>query len=271
MAQNIEEWYKQLPIITRCYATLSVVTTGACALEIVTPLQLYFNSRLIFQNFEVWRLLTNFLFFGNLGIDFIFHMYFLVRYSKALEEGSFRGKSADFLWMLLFGAFIMLSIAPFINVQFLGMSLTFMMVYVWGRRHQYVQLSFLGLFTFTAPYLPWVLMAFSLLLGGSVVQDMVGLVAGHIYYFLEDIYPRMSGRRLLKTPGIVKALFPRDDPIHSVDDNQDAQQWQAQRQQFGAVNNNNQGDFQDRRGTEVPNENNDQNQNQIPNNQQHVD
>ena len=34
-------------------------------------------------------------------------------------------------------------------------------VYVWGRRHQYVNLSFLGIFTFTAPYLPWVLLAFS--------------------------------------------------------------------------------------------------------------
>ncbi len=38
-----------------------------------------------------------------LGLDFVFHMFFLVKYSKSLEEGSFRGRSADFLWMLLFG------------------------------------------------------------------------------------------------------------------------------------------------------------------------
>ena len=37
------------------------------------------------------------------GLDFVFHMFFLVKYSKSLEEGSFRGRSADFLWMLLFG------------------------------------------------------------------------------------------------------------------------------------------------------------------------
>ena len=36
------------------------------------------------------------------------------------------------------------------------------------------------------------------------------MAAGHAYYFLEDVYPRMSGRRLLKTPGIIKALFPGD-------------------------------------------------------------
>lgn len=38
------------------------------------------------------------------GLDFVFHMFFLVKYCKALEEGSFRSRSSDFLWMLIFGA-----------------------------------------------------------------------------------------------------------------------------------------------------------------------
>lgn len=105
-------------------------------------------------------------------------MFFLVKYSKSLEEGSFRGRSADFLWMLLFGGGLLTAIAPFVNIQFLGSSLTFMMVYVWGRRHQYVHLSFLGVFTFTAPYLPWVLLAFSVMLGSSPMVDALGMVAG---------------------------------------------------------------------------------------------
>lgn len=103
--------------------------------QIIAPFNIYFNARLIFQKLELWRLLTNFCFFGSLGkggmvdhavssflcpraalhllhllrtvchagLDFVFHMFFLIKYSKALEEGSFRSKSADFLWMLLFG------------------------------------------------------------------------------------------------------------------------------------------------------------------------
>ncbi len=51
-------------------------------------------------------------------------------------------------------------------------------MYVWGRRHQYVNLSFLGIFNFTAPYLPWVLLAFSVVLGSSPVVDLLGMVAG---------------------------------------------------------------------------------------------
>ncbi|KAF5830261.1 Derlin [Dunaliella salina] len=210
---SLEMYYKQLPIVTRSYVTLAFLTTAGCALEIITPYNVYFNTKLIFKKGEVWRLLTNFFFFGNLGLDFVFHMFFLLKYCKSLEEGSFRGRSADFLWMLLFGGIMLVAFAPFVNIQFLGSSLTFMMVYVWGRRHQYVNLSFLGIFTFTAPYLPWVLLGFSLMLGSSPVVDLLGMAAGHAYYFLEDVYPRMTGRRLLKTPGFIKAMFPADDGI----------------------------------------------------------
>jgi|UniRef100_A0A7S1SZ48 Derlin-2/3 len=206
--QSVEEWYKELPPITRGYVTLSFLTTAGCAMDIISPFNVYFNAKLIFRRWQLWRLFTNFFFFGSLGLDFVFHIFFLLKYCKALEEGSFRGRSADFLFMLLFGGALLTCIAPFVNIQFLGSSLTFMMVYVWGRRHQYVNLSLMGIFNFTAPYLPWVLLAFSVVLGSSPVVDLLGMAAGHAYYFLEDVYPRMSNRRLLKTPGILHALFP---------------------------------------------------------------
>ncbi|RWW80212.1 hypothetical protein BHE74_00011465 [Ensete ventricosum] len=34
MAQAVEEWYKQMPIITRSYLTAAVVTTVGCSLEV---------------------------------------------------------------------------------------------------------------------------------------------------------------------------------------------------------------------------------------------
>ena len=71
-------------------------------------------------------------------------------------------------------------------------------------------MSFLGLFNFTAPYLPWVLLIFSVMLGKSPLVDLLGMVVGHIYFFFEDVYPVVSGRRLLRTPGVIKALFSDD-------------------------------------------------------------
>lgn len=72
-------------------------------------------------------------------LDFLFHMFFLARYCKLLEENSFRGRTADFFYMLLFGASVLTGIvliggmipyvsASFAKILFLSNSLTFMMV-----------------------------------------------------------------------------------------------------------------------------------------------
>jgi len=57
---------------------------------------------------------------------------------------------------------------------FLGEALTTMFVYIWCRRNPYVRYNFFGLFTFQAPYLPWILVLISVLFGGSVIVDLVG-------------------------------------------------------------------------------------------------
>ncbi|KAJ1622874.1 Der1-like family-domain-containing protein [Pavlovales sp. CCMP2436] len=205
----IEHWYYDVPPVTRTYVTLCFLTTSACALDLVSPLSLYFNARAICTRGQFWRLGTNFLYFGPFGLDLLFHMFFLVRYSRLLEEGSFRMRTADFLYMLLVGAAVMTLAGPLLNVQFFGSSLTFMMVYVWARRNDSVRMSFLGLFQFTAPYLPWVLLSFSVLIGNTYTVDTIGIAVGHVYFFLEDIYPRMPaarGRRLLKTPRVLEML-----------------------------------------------------------------
>jgi len=136
-----------------------------------------------------------------------------------LEENSFRGRTSDFFFMYIFGAFFLLlihflfhSYSWFPKIMFLAPSLAFMVVYIWGRRNPHVTLSFLGLFNFTAPYLPWVILGFGMLLGQSPVFELLGVVVGHIYYFIEDIYPQIGGRaHLLRAPEILKHFF--DVPV----------------------------------------------------------
>ncbi|KAL6990799.1 hypothetical protein U1Q18_008921 [Sarracenia purpurea var. burkii] len=141
MAQAVEEWYKQMPIITRSYLTAAIVTTIGCSLDIISPYNLYLNPKLVIKHYQFWRLITNFLYFRKMDLDFLFHMFFLARYCKLLEENSFRGRTADFFYMLLFGATVLTGIVliggmipyvseSFAKIIFLSNSLTFMMVSV---------------------------------------------------------------------------------------------------------------------------------------------
>lgn len=207
-----------MPPVTRAYTTACVLTTLAVQLDLITPFQLYFNPDLILRHYQLWRLVTNFMFFGTIGFNFLFNMIFTYRYCRMLEEGSFRGRTADFFFMFIFGGFLMTLVALFVNLVFLGQAFTIMLVYVWSRRNPYVRMNFFGLLNFQAPYLPWVLLAFSLLLGNSVVVDMMGIAVGHIYYFLEDVFPEQAGGfKILRTPIILKKIFDAqpDDPSYN--------------------------------------------------------
>jgi Derlin-2/3 len=45
-----------------------------------------------------------------------------------------------------------------------------------------------------------VLIAFHLLTGGNPFSDLVGVAAGHTYYYLKHVLPESHGYNLLKTP-----------------------------------------------------------------------
>lgn len=151
----------------------------------------------------------SYLFFGVFSVDFLFHMYFLVRYSRLLEEGDFRGRTANYVLMLLFGIACISVMAVYTQSNFLGSALTFMMVYVFGRRNPDVKMSFMGVFTFQAPWLPWVMLGFSVLLGNGVTMDIIGIIVGHTYYYLEFVYPVIAEIR--KWP--IKRLMVPPPPL----------------------------------------------------------
>ncbi|CAH0398344.1 unnamed protein product [Chilo suppressalis] len=211
--QTLLQEYMLIPPVTRAYTTACVVTTLAVQLDLVSPFQLYFNPILILKRYELWRLITTFLFFGNLGFNFFFNMVFTYRYCRMLEEGSFRGRTADFIVMFVFGGVLMIMCAFFVNLLFLGQAFTIMIVYVWSRRNVFVRMNFFGLMNFQAPYLPWVLLGFSVLLGNAISVDLVGMAIGHIYFFMEDVLPRQrGGQKFLKTPKFLKKLFDTQEP-----------------------------------------------------------
>ena len=110
----------------------------------MTPLQLYYSHKSAFVNVQVcrslfrdntlvddllqpWRAFTTFFYFGSISLDFVFHMFFLyvchpsphpgmanidrldsMRYSRMLEESSFANRTADYFWLLLLSAFMLL-------------------------------------------------------------------------------------------------------------------------------------------------------------------
>jgi len=219
----LEQWFWEMPICTRWWTVATVLMSALVQCQVVTPFQLFYSFRAVFKKFQYWRLLTTFIYFGPLSLDLVFHVYFLQRYSRLLEESSGRSP-AHFSWLLVYATTSLLLLSPLVSMPFLGHPLSSTLVYIWARRNPDARLSFLGLLVFTAPYLPWVLMGFSLVLHGSIPKDeMMGAAIGHVWYFFSDVYPPLhGGSRPLDPPRWWCRLFERPAAAAARDDDDDS-------------------------------------------------
>ncbi|CCI41219.1 unnamed protein product [Albugo candida] len=210
MAQSIESWYYSMPEITRFYLSVIFLTTALSTFGFLNPKTLYLDFDLVLERFQIWRLVTCFMYLGGFSFNFLMQLMILVNYSSRLEEAPFQGgggATADYAFMLFFGAVIMWGAAFFLDFPFLGPALIFMIVYVWSRRNATTPVAIWG-FQFEGLYLPWALIAFTVLIGGNPIMDICGVVAGHLYYFLLEVLPNLKGWRVLQTPQIFIKLFP---------------------------------------------------------------
>lgn len=71
-----------------------------------------------------------------------------------------------------------------------------------------------------------VLLGFSLLLGHDVTPDALGILVGHLYFYLADVWPALASargwrwRKILHTPKLLHLLFgtaPRRPAVRAVD------------------------------------------------------
>jgi len=203
-----------LPNVTKVYLTATTILMLMCSVDIISPFSLYLNWNLVLREGQFWRLVTCFLFFGEFGLSFFWNVYMLVFYCSRLEEDVFRGKSADFLWMLLTTGSMLLSLSFFFDTgYFFSGAMINVMTYIWGRRNPLTRMS-IFFFTVRAPYIPWVLSGLSLFVGWHLSDHLMGILVGHVYFFFEDVYPLMptsSGTRLFKTPYVLRWMMKQID------------------------------------------------------------
>lgn len=205
------EWYNSLPPISKGYGTLCLLFTTAHQLGLFHPLHIALLYGRVFKNFEVWRLFTNYFFLGGFSVNFGIRLLMIARYGVQLEQGPFQRRTADFLWMMIFGAFTLLALSaiPILYSPFLGISLVFMLVYLWSREFPNANINIYGLVSLKAFYLPWAMLALDVIFGSPLVPDLLGIVAGHLYYFLTVLHPLAGGKNILKTPSWVHKIIAR--------------------------------------------------------------
>lgn len=205
MTNNIVyQFIRGTPPITRILISLIVLTTLLVYLNVLQPHQLTY-SRYYLPKLQFHRIITTFLYFGKLNLEVALHIFFFYRYSLMLEE-SFQ-RTSDYFYMLLLIAVFLFVLSNIYYIPLLGSSLSCTITYIWTRRNPQTVVQIMGFISFYAFYLPFIVPMFTLIFDGKIsMVEIVGIIVGHVIFYLRDVYPRF-GRAYLRTPCWCHRLF----------------------------------------------------------------
>ena len=202
---SIQQWYADIPIVTKILFTGTFLMGCLVTFGMVTPDSVFLIWPFVTKDFEFWRLFTNFFFTDKFSFNFVMHLYILyensLRYERNPYDTGAGGTSADYLFMILIAMPMIWMFDYFNNGFCYSDSLLYIIMYVWSRREPESQLNIFG-FKFQSVYLPWVYIAIRLLMGGSIMMPIIGIIIGHSYFFLIEVLPgqQPSLGSIIRTP-----------------------------------------------------------------------
>ncbi|KAM3613714.1 uncharacterized protein V6R79_004133 [Siganus canaliculatus] len=205
---DVGEWFRSIPLITRSWFAASVAVPLVGTLGLVNFRNLLLAPELIITRFHLWRPITATLFFPT-GFLYLVNLYFLYHYSTRLETGAFDGRPADYVFMLFFNWICIVMAGVLMNMQLLMIPLIMSVLYIWAQLNKDTIVTFWFGTRFKAHYLPWVILVFNFIIGGSFMNELIGNLVGHLYFFLMFKYPMdLGGNAFLSTPEFLYRYFP---------------------------------------------------------------
>ncbi|XP_040563354.1 derlin-1 [Lepeophtheirus salmonis] len=209
---DIGDWFKSLPIFTRYWFGLTLGFTLFGRFGLLSPHWLILLWDSFFHEFQLWRPVTALFFYPlnpKTGFPFLLNLYYLYNYSIRLETGIFDGRPADYLFMLIFNWLCCVIVGFFMEIYVLMPPMVLSVLYLWCQLNKDTIITFWFGAQFKAMYLPWVLLAFNVIIAGGGLVESVGILIGHMYFFLTFKYPQdFGGPRLLATPQILYKYLP---------------------------------------------------------------
>lgn len=209
---ELSDWFKGLPLFTRHWFGLTIALSLLGRFSILSPAFLILDYHKVFSDFHIWRLLTALFYYpinSRTGFHFLINLYFLYNYSLRLETGLFNGRPADYFFLLFFNSACCIIVGLLADFPYLMDPLVLSVLYIWCQLNKDTIVNFWFGTQFKAVYLPWVLLVFNLVLSGGGLMELIGILVGHLYFFLTFQYPQeFSGRQLLQTPSFLYNYFP---------------------------------------------------------------
>ena len=208
---EFKDFYFKIPPITRYFLTSLFITatiaTYIMSLQIIIY-YIFLDYTLIFSKLQLWRLFTNLLFIGAFSTNFLFFVVMVYLNFKAMEQSAIVLRAHAVFIMMLFYILIFLHIINLFAFKVFGIKpgftlasqLLLSLIYINSKREPQ-KIVTLYFFRMKNCFFPYALIVFNIVSGGGIYDNIMGIIAGNIYFVLKDVLPESKVHLdILKTP-----------------------------------------------------------------------
>jgi len=216
---DFKTFYFNITPITRYYITAlfitAIIATYLKSLQIVIY-YIYLDYKLVFYFFQIWRLFTNIFFIGGFSTSFLFFVVMMYMHIQQVEKSAIVTRVyATFIMMIIY-LLIFLNIINLISFKVFGFppgftlaqQLLLAFIYVDSKREPQKMLNLYFVPVKNAFY-PYALIIFNIVSGGGIYDNIIGIIAGNIYYVMVDVLPVTKNLKILKTPKFLVDLLEK--------------------------------------------------------------
>ena len=216
---EFKTFYFRIPPITRYYLTCVFITATIATyfkqLQIIIY-YIFLDYELVFKNFQIWRLFTNVLFVGGFSTSFLFFLIMIYMRFKEVEQNAIVLRVYAKFIMMLFYLLSFLNIINIFSYRIFGFKPGFTLaqqlllafIYIDSKREPQKMINLYFLPIKNALY-PYALIVFNIVSGAGIYDNIIGIIAGNIYYFLTDVLPVQKNLNILKTPKFLVDLLEK--------------------------------------------------------------
>lgn len=211
--------YFKIPPITRYYLTIifimAIIATYFKQLQVIIY-YIFLDYDLVFQNFQIWRLFTNILFIGGFSTSFLFFVIMIYMHFRNVEQNSIVLRVYAKFIMMIFYLLCFLNILNIFSYKIFGFKPGFTLaqqlllafIYIDSKREPQKMINLYFIPMKNAIY-PYALIVFNIVSGAGIYDNIIGIIAGNIYFVLMDVLPQSKNLNLLKTPKFLVDLLEK--------------------------------------------------------------
>ena len=162
----------------------------------------------IINNFELWRLITTFLYIGKPSLKLIFNYFLYYKRMKSTEKKYLKNKKLPEFIMLLFYLMVLSHISNFFAYlffkfkpnSFLSNQLMFSIILINSKRNPEKMFKFYFA-RIPNKFVPYFLFTIRTAKSGKVMKNLISFIPGISYYYLKDAIPKINNNiDILVTP-----------------------------------------------------------------------